>query len=331
MRFKTLAFFELVANISSPIAVIAAIFFLPQEAKYFALPAGFAFSSALYAVAVFSREKPVKPKLDVPETKRLLFFGSKVMLVELLAVFLVYGINLFVGKFFSIFELGLFSIAFTIANAPIELVSSSLFRVTYAGLSKEKSNKKNFSKIYEKISLKTLFILFPILSWLFVFAKPFNEIILKKDPMLTQLILAFCLFSFFRSMQKNCTSLFAGAGKPGMSLKLSVAETIVLAAIIFPLMQAFGFVGVVLALAGARMVSMIVAIVLSGNFVENSRAINASIAKSTASLLPIPVLFLILNSAIVFGMAGFLFLSAGFFLLFSAQYAIFGQLKKILE
>ncbi len=115
-----------------------------------------------------------RPKFLFSRTslREMFSFGSKLLGARLLDVAYNQVSPIFIGKYYSASQLGLFSKSEQLASFPCNTIYSALSNVTYPVLSKMQDDKERLSRSYRKFICITAFVLFPFMVLLATLSKP---------------------------------------------------------------------------------------------------------------------------------------------------------------
>ena len=131
-------------------------------------------------VWIFSSWRPIF-KLDFNISKHLFSYSIPLLGNQILN----YGVrnidDLLIGKFLGKQELGLYNRSYALMLLPLKNISSVIANVLFPSFSKIQDDKKRIKEIYLKVIQIVSLITFPLMTGLFVLAKPFILIIFGEQ------------------------------------------------------------------------------------------------------------------------------------------------------
>ena len=245
-----------------------------------------------------------RPKLifNISSFRELFGFGINVWFFN----FINYGrenIDYFaIGRFLGATPLGLYTLAYTLANLPRRKLSTIITRVTYPAFSKIQDQNEMLSKVYVKTVSFISFITFPLLAGLIVIAPEFIRTVYgtKWMPMVLTLQLL-CVAGMLYSIGTTVGSIYLAKGRPDLQLKISIVALICLAIFVFIGVR-FGVNGV----ATAVMLYTISSLCLSQYFANS--LIGLKMKDYVLSLFPAALC----SSVMVLWLLGFRFIDNNF-------------------
>lgn len=173
------------------------------------------------------------------------------------------GDNLIVGKFIGMEGLGVYALAFQLANLVTTNVVVVVNDVFMPLFSKVKSDRLRLVEIYKKMINVLATISFPIITILAIFAEPIILIIYGQtwiDAVIPFQIL--CLFGLGRSISSPSSSLFNAVGRADISFNFALIFTPLFLLSVYIGSQ-FSVIGVAVATTLARVLGSIISLNLS--------------------------------------------------------------------
>ncbi len=200
---------------------------------------------------------PYRPKLqlELPKAKELLNFGKWIFGSSILVFLLTQGDDILVGKILGLTALGLYQMAYTIANLPTTEITHTISQVVFPGYSKLQTNISKLKEAYFRTLQFTLFIALPLAGGIFIFASDFTRIILgsKWLPMVPTMMLL-TIQGAMRAFGATTGPLFQAVGKPKIATKLQFMQLVAIAIIIYPLIKLFGIFGAALSIVSTGVI-----------------------------------------------------------------------------
>lgn len=109
--------------------------------------------------------------------KEMFSFGSKLLGSRLLNIVYANISTIFIGKYYTAADLGLYSKGNSIASFPSSTMFSVVSTVTYPTLCKLQSDRESLITVYRKFVRNSAYILFPIMTILAVVAVPLMRLL----------------------------------------------------------------------------------------------------------------------------------------------------------
>ncbi|RKY39643.1 MAG: lipopolysaccharide biosynthesis protein, partial [Candidatus Omnitrophota bacterium] len=189
---------------------------------------------------------PYRPKLqlELPKAKELLNFGKWIFGSSILIFLITQGDDILVGKVLGLTALGLYQMAYAIANLPATEITHVISQVTFPAYSKLQDNLPKLREAYLKVLQLTAFISFPIAGLIFALAPDFTKLFLgeKWMPMVPAMQIL-VIGGAIRSIGATIGPIFQGVGRPDILTKSMFAQLLILAVSIYPLIFKLGITG----------------------------------------------------------------------------------------
>ena len=192
------------------------------------LVAGFAAQTIFSLVATYSISRhTLRPQLK--GDRAIIHFGLKSMAIEFTSWFMSSIDRLLIGKFWGVYSLGLYSVAFNLSKAPTGLLISAAQSITFASASRLHDNlaavRKGFLVVLAAIALATL----PIFALAAFESETILHIVygtkwLKAAPYMTALAVSIPFFS----MGTITAAILRGTGGIGTELRIQIMTGVVL-------------------------------------------------------------------------------------------------------
>lgn len=242
LEFNKQFIYQLSGTLADFIVAISAVFILRNVwALVFGLLAG---NFVRFIVSYFI--SPYRPHIskDWGKAKELFSFGKWILGSNILLFLILQGDNIFIGKMLGVAALGLYQMAYRIANMPTTEISHVIYDVTFPAYAKIHDNLPRFREAYLKVLNITGFLSFLISGLVFALASDFTKIFLGEKwmpmvPAMQVLVLA----GLVRSLAATGGTIFHAIGKPQIDTKLQIIRLSVLAALIYPLSVKWGITG----------------------------------------------------------------------------------------
>lgn len=223
-----------------------------------------------------------KPRLEFSfkSFKELFSFGSKLMLTGLYCTFFENMYSIFLGKFYKSSILGYYNRAYTIVQFPSSNLTGILNRVSFPLLSSIQEKSDELSNKYRRMIRLTVFFVFPMISLLFVTAKPFVMKVLGSQwEQSIAIIKLLCLSSLLYPIISYNINILLVKGKSGMHLKLDLIKKIFSLMVLLVTIK-FGLTVICLGMIVSSLFSYILTAYFSG------KLINYSLLKQLQDMFP---------------------------------------------
>jgi len=181
---------------------------------------------------------------DLAKGRELFGYGKWILGAGVTSFLLGQGDDVFVGWFLGAASLGLYQLAYRLANAPateITKVISSTMLPTYSKLQDDPAAVR---EAYFRVLQFTTLLTFPMSVGIFVTAPSFVAAFLGDAwaPMVP-VMRALSAWGLLLSIGANVGPLFRALGRPDLETKVQVGKLALLAVLIYPATDRFGLVG----------------------------------------------------------------------------------------
>ena len=155
-------------------------------------------------------------------------YGNKLILSSLLEKIYQNIIPIVLGKYFSTYDLGLYSRAKGYASLPAVQGTSIVQRVVFPTLSKQQDDIKALERNYRKMLKVTAFVIFPVMVLLSALARPLIIVMLtEKWEECVVLLQIICFSSLWYPIHVINLTLLQVKGRSDLFLKLEVIKKII--------------------------------------------------------------------------------------------------------
>lgn len=142
----------------------------------------------------FTKWHPNRP-FNKTSFKHLWGYGSKILVTGVLEVVIRNLSNIVIGRYYDKGQVGYFSKARNFADVPAMMMSSVLGTVTFPLLSEIQEDKSRHTAVYNKVTINTIVLTFPIMILMSLLAEPIVIILFTEKwapciPMLQAFLLA---------------------------------------------------------------------------------------------------------------------------------------------
>ncbi len=189
---------------------------------------------------------PWIPKLRLSKqiVKKVTNKGAQYALVGYLLFLLINVDKGIIGKFVGSEVLGFYSIAFLLANIPVEGIAEVMGKVSLPALSQSQGDENNLRTIYERfLQLIILFTLpFVVLVIPLAWEITFYFYTEKWLPMV-RLLQILSIYGIFRVISISCRDLLHAIGRPELLIKLNLVQLVILVVLSIPVTLNYGVIG----------------------------------------------------------------------------------------
>lgn len=216
----------------------------------------FAFLTLLLSFFIL-RWKPMI-YFEASRVKKMIDFGGKVLLTSLIDELFVNYRNLLIGKFYTSADLSFYNKGQSFPGLILRSINGALSTVLLPVMAKVQDNKNDVTNILKTSTLCSTFIIFPILTILFVSSPNIIELLLtdKWLPAVIYLRIFCFYYATWPISTLNMQTLYA-VGRPDMVFKLEVIRKVLDLLVILLTLN----VGVVAIAVGSAAVSMFALII----------------------------------------------------------------------
>lgn len=204
---------------------------------------------------------------DVLSIKKMFGYSSKLLASGLLNTVFSNIYSLVIGKVYSAVDLGYYSQAEKIKNAPIYALDSAVQRVTFPVLAKIQDNDDRLKQGYRKIIKMVVFLTFSVLLLLIAVATPLFRVLLT-DKWLPSVPLFqwLCVAGLGWGLSAVNLNILQVKGRSDLFLGLEIVKkTILVAALLFSVR--FGVLGIVKGAVLTTVISVILNLYYSGKLI----------------------------------------------------------------
>lgn len=152
--------------------------------------------------------------------------------------------DILVGKILGTVSLGIYQQAYKISTLPVSEVGEVFNRVTFPIYVNLKDDKKRLRQAFLKTLLIICIFVIPFGFLVFKFPQEIIVTILGKNWLsATAVLQILAIFAVIKAISNSFFSLFLGIGKQEVVTYITLASTVCLIAILYPLIKIFGILG----------------------------------------------------------------------------------------
>lgn len=215
-------------------------------------------------------------------------YSSKIALVGIVNVIFDNLYTLFIGKYYSMSQLGFYSYAKKFHDIPSNAISLSVQDVTFPVLSKLAHEDDRLIRAFRK-SIKTAsFLLFPCLWGLAMISESFFSVFLKPEwqPSVVMLQIL-CIASPFYALCVANNNLILAKGQSSLFLKITIIKKVILVICLLVTLK-YSIIVMIVGLSVSNFLSYIISITVT------SKTINFSAYAQFKDIFPYLILSLIM-------------------------------------
>lgn len=231
-KFKELSFTTIITQtVTGIIAIIAAYY----GAGVWALVLQNVSSCFLriFLIEYFTRWKPTK-KFSVSSFKKMFSFGSKILCSGIINTIYSNLYTLVIGRIYNPTQVGYYTQGDKFAVLPSTTLLQVVMKVAYPLMAEIQDDTDKLKVAYQKFLRLPIFILYPVLTGLIVYAHPLIYILLGEKWLPTVPILQIlCLGSFFDPLTHINLNILYVKGRTDLVLKLEVIKKSIAFLILF--------------------------------------------------------------------------------------------------
>ena len=248
-------------------------------------------------VAFILRPVKLRFKLEIPLLRRLFGFGKKVMSLGILNFGIRNVDDFFVGRMLGTVPMGVYQLAYRMANIPATNITNVLGKVLYPGFMKIADDLEKLKNGFIRSFRYVTFITVPLTIYI-VLITP--DVVRRFFPHWNDAILPIQLIAYFgglRSIGSGLGSIFLAKGKPQLLIPISLFQMIFLSALLYPTIHFWGLIGVCI------LVNLSMTLSFLWTFIKAGRIIALNI-EEILRVVAFPILVSFGLWALIFGLSG---------------------------
>lgn len=232
-----------------------------------------------------------KPKMlfDIHSAKKLVGYGWKITIASLINALYGETRSLLIGKMYSSSDLAYYNRGNQFPSLVITNVDVAIGKVIFPTMSKFNEESEQMKRVARRALKTTAFLVFPLMTGLFVVADSLVELLLTDKWKLCIPFLRYsCIYYMCQPMQTTNWQIIKAAGYSNLCLKLEIIKKTIGFAIIFLTMK-YG----VYAIAAGNAIFAILSMII--NSIPSKKIINYSTKEQILDLLPEIMLSIIMG------------------------------------
>ncbi|MHA1371921.1 MAG: oligosaccharide flippase family protein, partial [Promethearchaeota archaeon] len=243
INYKKIIAGQLISNgVSTTIVIVLAFAFK----NYWSMVIGYSIGFLLDFIISYIIH-PYRPKLELKKDKLkdLLHFGKWILFSTILVFLITEGDDYIVGAILGVEILGLYQLSYKISCLPTTEVSWTIARVTMSSYSLLQDDLANLKGAFLKTIDTMSTIATPLTLFIFIFSGDVITLLLPgRWYSIIPFIKILCLWGWIRAIGSNRGSFLIAINKPAWNTAVQLIQAIIIYAFIFPMINAWGVIGV---------------------------------------------------------------------------------------
>jgi O-antigen/teichoic acid export membrane protein len=255
LDFRRYFFFHTAGQLVGLVATVASAFVLHNV---WAVVAGQLASAVARVIASYMlcAERP-RLRFRWALARDLLKYGRWVSASSVLLFVLVNGDNVVIGKWIGAESLAFYNWAYQLASLPALVITQVLSSVMFPALAAVRGDRARLAELFARSMRLTWLLALPTSLLIAALVELFTRALLgEKWLPIVPLTHALALFGLLRAVGASAGALFLAVGKPDVRAKLQIAQLVVFALVLYPLFQAYGVLGVALAVTAYSVLNL---------------------------------------------------------------------------
>ena len=242
MRFRNWVFLMQGAGVLGVLIAIVSAFILKNV---WALVLGFIAEACIRTVLSFIFY-PIKPRLHFNPAflRDILDFSKRMFGLPILMMLFLQADIFVIGKVLSMGQLGIYSLARSLAEMPNTFLSKIIHPIVLPAFSSMQDNRERITNTLLTLTRWAAIFGLPLIAFLFIFAKPVLTI--AYGPQYGTAALPFgllCVSGLILLNSSFIMNMYIAIGKPNIHRTASFARTALLVIMIYPAVKHFGLTG----------------------------------------------------------------------------------------
>lgn len=232
-----------------------------------------------------------KPKFlfDLRSAREMVGYGWKITISSLVNALYGEVRSLLIGKMYSSSELAYYNRGNQFPSLVITNVDVAIGKVVFPAMTKMNEQREQMKRVGRRALKTTAFLVFPLMTGLFVVADPLVKILLTdKWKFCIPFLRYSCIYYMCQPIQTTNWQIIKATGHSEICLKLEIIKKTIGFLIIFLTMK-FGVIAIAAGNAAFAILSMLI------NSIPNKKLINYSTREQVADLLPEATLCVIMG------------------------------------
>lgn len=252
LRFRSEFAFQISRKLAGFVVVIPLAFWLRS---YWALVAGMLASKTAGTVISYLAH-PFRPRFSISGAKSLFSFSKWLLLSNVLAFLKERLTDFVIGRSQGAASLGLYNVAYELANLPTSELGAPINRALLPGFSRIAQDPEQLRSAYvNAMGILSLFAL-PAAAGIFAVAEFLVPVVLgPKWLAAVSLIQILAMFGAIQLFHSSMCAVLIGIGRPVAVVKASVVFVLLLAILLIALVGPYGAIGAAVAVVGTSILS----------------------------------------------------------------------------
>lgn len=252
LRFRSEFAFQISRKLAGFVVTVPLAFWLRS---YWALVAGI-LASRLAGTVISYLAHPFRPRFSIDGARSLFSFSKWLLLSNVLAFLKVRSTDFFIGRSQGAATLGLYNVAYELANLPTSELGAPINRALLPGFSHIAHDPEQLHSAYANaMGILALFAL-PAAAGIFAVAGYLVPVVLgPKWLAAVSLMQILAIFGAIELFHSSMSAVLIGTGRPAGVANATVVFVVLLAVLLIALVGRFGASGAAVAVVGASILS----------------------------------------------------------------------------
>jgi len=226
--------------------------------------------------------------------KSMFQFGSRILMSGILNTIFENIYQLIIGKFFSAKELGFYAKAKGIQSLPLNNITGSITRVTFAVFSSVKEDRVRLKRGFRKVLRGMVFLIYPLMIGLMVTVKPFVVVLLTEKWLpIVPFVQLLCVIGLIHPLQLINQNVIKAIGRSDVFFRIELYSKVL---ILLSIVVTFRY-GISAMIIGHSIVSMVI---YYYNSIYAKNFIDYPFSEQLIDILPTAVIAVITGALLFF-------------------------------
>jgi O-antigen/teichoic acid export membrane protein len=210
-------------------------------------------------------------RINFKDGKELLTFARNMFGIPFFTFIFLKGDIFVIGKMLSMEQLGIYSLAKSLAELPMLFLTKVITTVILPVFSKIQDDKERLWTEMIKVTRVMVFVGIPLFTFLAIYSKPVLTLIYGQKYALVALPFSIiCFYSLFRTLGTIFMQVFLSIGKPQFQRTSAIIRAVVMMSLIYIFIKMYGLTGASLVLLIAVWTSFLLQI----NYIKKTIGFN---------------------------------------------------------
>ncbi|MDR2949152.1 MAG: lipopolysaccharide biosynthesis protein [Prevotella sp.] len=216
---------------------------------------------------IFSRWKP-SGSFNKESFRELFAFSSKLVLGSIINSVMVNIPQNIIGKYYTLGIGGLYNLAYRNYNSANDVLTGSVYSVSYPILSSIHDDDHRLKYIFRKFIRIKAFIIFPMFMGIILVAESFMHVLGEQWLSAAPILQLLCLGGIFSGLETANADIQRIKGKSGIILTLTIMHAILIfSAICIPFVLELGYLYYIAGISSSYIIRYIVSSIISNKLI----------------------------------------------------------------